>query len=724
MKRIFGFLPLVATLFLFSCKEAELPMEDAAVEVNPARIETDWQQAITEVEVTANCTWTLSRSDAQGNEIDWVKVDKLSAKGSSKVGLKILQNQYQESRAAVITFEAGNAKAYLDIVQEANPNKPEPEPDPEPEPEPEPVSGYTFPMYQRFTTGQSIDIESGKVVRYPFDQMPIEEATVEGSKITFSKGLVIEASTGSYSVARPAHTNPTKYAGFQEGFCLEGFETGTITYTIPFSEAVSGKVRFFKGQRRETGDNYSWSTDGGVTFHEVGAAKAGASDAFWKYLDFEIPASEAVQAGGSLIIKETVTFNSSSTYGGIMMQCGVSLQSAEGEMSSLESGSNVVFAEGFDNIIDAPAAQLLDYGFMKSWTSGKYTAPSYTTASVPSIPAIVTPSVCYSRPGFLQIGYADEAMAFAAKEYYIPGSYKVNVGERLKEMGISNCDLTITFKAAGLTTAFEEQGNAEPIVSATKGSVSDNGIVSLTPDTWKDFSFTVSGADQTTVIEIASNSTNAGARAGKPDNRFFIDDIVIKAAEAAAPSEPIVLNFDFCIEGLSWPTGKTSWSGLKNLDSGLAIDGNEDAENTHRRATVTYPLGGKEYDFVIADPDGATAHNIYLSTGKGIYVGTLRYVGLPAIEGMRLSEVVMVQNASTKDPETFKRNVGISSNIVGVDDAGISYISGGEVQNQYTNLGEYTYTLDLTAANTIYYIHSPSNASIVKSLKLTYIPAK
>ncbi|MGM9749191.1 MAG: BACON domain-containing protein, partial [Candidatus Cryptobacteroides sp.] len=216
MKRIFGFLPLVATLFLFSCKEAELPMEDAAIEVKPTRIETDWQQNITEVEVTANCAWTLSRSDAQGNEIDWVKVDKLSAKGSSKVGLKILQNQYQESRSAVITFEAGNATAYLDIVQEANPNKPEPEP------EPEPASGYQFPMYQRFTTGQSIDIEGGKVVRYPFDQMPIEEATVEGSKITFAKGLVIEASAGSYSVARPAHTNPTKYAGFQEGFCLEG----------------------------------------------------------------------------------------------------------------------------------------------------------------------------------------------------------------------------------------------------------------------------------------------------------------------------------------------------------------------------------------------------------------------------------------------------------------------------------------------------------------------
>ena len=55
---------------------------------------------------------------------------------------------------------------------------------------------------------------------------------------------------------------------------------------------------------------------------------------------------------------------------------------------------------------------------------------------------------------------------------------------------------------------------------------------------------------------------------------------------------------------------------------------------------------------------------------------------------MRLAQVVMVQNASTKDPATFSRNVGICSNIVDTKDERVVYIPGGEVKNQYPNMGE------------------------------------
>ena len=91
---------------------------------------------------------------------------------------------------------------------------------------------------------------------------------------------------------------------------------------------------------------------------------------------------------------------------------------------------------------------------------------------------------------------------------------------------------------------------------------------------------------------------------------------------------------------------------------------------------------------------------------------------------MRLAQVVMVQNASTKDPATFSRNVGICSNIVDTKDEGVVYIPGGELQNQYTNMGEYTYDITESSAGTMYYLHSPNNASIVYSLKLTYIPVE
>lgn len=717
-------LPVLSASVLYACDPVEpVQKEEEFIELGQNSINVPYSGIITTVSVSSNSSWVLKRTDETGAEIDWVKFDKLSGKGSVELGVKVLENPGKEARTAMITLEAGSEKAFLDIVQEANPNE---EPVVPPGPGDDPVvkpEGYGFPMYQIFTTGQSIDIESGKVLRYAFDQMPVLDAVLDGSKVSFKNGLVIEASAGTFSVARPAHTNPTKFAGFQEGLCLEGFEKGSITYTIPFNTEVYGKLRFFKGQRREKDDSYEWSTDGGASWTAVGPATGGASDAFWKYLDFEIPQGQKVAAGGALLIRDNVTYNSSSTYGGIMLQCGVALLPGEAEMSALpaQDARKVVFAEGFDNIRTAPAAMILDYGFMKSWTSGKYTAPSYTTEAVASMPAIVTPEYCYSRPGFLQIGYADEAMAFAAKEYYLPGSYKVALGERLKEMGLEKADLTVSFRACGITTAFEEKGNAAPVLTATTGTVSDGGVVALTADVWGDYSFTVKGADQSTVIEISSNSAEAGARAGKPDNRFFIDDILVEASSAAA-TEPVELFFDFANASLNWPAAKSvSWSESKSMDSGLALDnGGTATENTHRRAVYTYSLNGNDYDFSFADPDGATAHNIYWTSGKGVYSGTLRYFGLPIISGMKLTRVVMVQGASTKDPSAFTRNVGICSNVVDAADKGVNYISGGEVQNQATNGASYTYELQGTDDKTVYWLHSPSNASIIVSLALTY----
>ena len=184
------------------------------------------------------------------------------------------------------------------------------------------------------------------------------------------------------------------------------------------------------------------------------------------------------------------------------------------------------------------------------------------------------------------------------------------------------------------------------------------------------------------------------------------------------------LFFDFTVSGLGWPTSKSdSWAGLKNFDSGCKTDnGGTATDNPHRRAQVTYTLDGVGYDFTFADPDNANAHNIYLSTGKGVYSGTLRYFGLPAIEGRKLVKMVMVQNASTKDPATFTRNVGICTRVYAADDpiADIEYVNGGAPQNQATNGGSYTYELTGTAANTVYWVNSPTNASIIKSFRLFY----
>lgn len=518
------------TAALWGCKSEDTVEVDPSVSVSPVSVNAGYEAEIFDIDVEANTQWTISRTDAEGNEIDWVKVDRISGKGSLSMKIKVLENPGKDERSAVLTFEAGeSAKAFFDVLQAGNPNEPAPDPDPDPEPEPDPV-GYGFPMLQKFTTGQDIDITSGKIVKVDFATMPILGATVEGNKVTFSDGLEIEAvgdEPTTFQTARPAHTNPTKFAGFQEGLCVTGNTKWTFTYTIPFKVEVAGKVRFVKGQRKEKDDSYSWSSDGGATWNTVGAAAAGKSDAAVKYLDFEIPEAQKVAAGGKLIIRETLTTASASV--GVTMQNGVALVLGEGEKSSLpaQDAAEVVFSDGFDNILSAPAFCLMQATFLESWTSGTRTVPSYT-AETSGVPSVVTPEACYSRPGFLQIGYADEAMAFSSNQFYIHGSYSVNIGDRLKEMGISSADVTVSFKAGGMTSAFGESCNAKPVLTASKGTVSDGGSVALPMDEFKEFTFTVTGADQTTVLKLESVGAENSSKAGKPDERFFIDDVLVK----------------------------------------------------------------------------------------------------------------------------------------------------------------------------------------------------
>lgn len=188
------------------------------------------------------------------------------------------------------------------------------------------------------------------------------------------------------------------------------------------------------------------------------------------------------------------------------------------------------------------------------------------------------------------------------------------------------------------------------------------------------------------------------------------------------------LSFDFTAGGLDgWPTANDqSWESLKNCDSGCATDnGGTATANSHRRAQVTFKLNGTDYDFTFADPNGAEKHNIRLDAAKGVYSGTLRFFGLPALEGKKLVKVEMVQNASTKDPATFTRSVGVAKWVYHKDAPveSIEYAEGGEPQNQATNGETYVYELSGTAPNTIYWINSPTNASIIKFLKLYYADA-
>lgn len=267
-------------------------------------------------------------------------------------------------------------------------------------------------------------------------------------------------------------------------------------------------------------------------------------------------------------------------------------------------------------------------------------------------------------------------------------------------------------------------GEAGAINDESACVVSGGGYQELEADGTGTLTYTLSGTEVGKQYFIYGRVKGA---IGSIALTYVKEGVTPPGGETDPPQEtkdPIVLDIDFTAAPEGWPTSKNdSWASFKGLDSGLAADnGGTATENKHRRALLTYKADDKEYDFMFADCDEAPSHNVYISVGKGLYVGTYRYVGFPAVAGYKLTQIVTVQNASTKD--SGWRPVGISSTIGNLALEGINYIAGGETQCQDTNLGEYTYNLTASEPGVMYYIYCAKNASIFKSMKLTYTPVQ
>lgn len=167
-----------------------------------------------------------------------------------------------------------------------------------------------------------------------------------------------------------------------------------------------------------------------------------------------------------------------------------------------------------------------------------------------------------------------------------------------------------------------------------------------------------------------------------------------------------------------WPTSKnTSWSKFQNCDSGLALDNNlGDTDNLNRYVEVLYNNDGN-YTFALSAALGAAEHDIYFSDGsKGVYCGKDTYLGLPIIDGMRLSKVEITQAGISNS----NRKVGIVSNVYKAsNDYSNITVEGGDFQNQ-VNARIYTYTLNNTNSNTRYWILTTGHTGLISNLKLTY----
>ena len=166
--------------------------------------------------------------------------------------------------------------------------------------------------------------------------------------------------------------------------------------------------------------------------------------------------------------------------------------------------------------------------------------------------------------------------------------------------------------------------------------------------------------------------------------------------------EPIVLTFDFSGAPLAgWPT-----------------------EAGTEAVSCVYPLDGTDYTFVLTADGQATNRFPYWKEGTGIVITKYRYIGLPAIEGYRLTKLVAT-NAKVAEEESKYGKAGVANQVENTakapdDEGGHGYVKGGDPQ-VWSKLVDYTYELGGTTMNTVYYLVSlQTYGTFLKAVTLTF----
>ena len=138
MKRYLFPMIFAMAALLQSCNGTDQTPADAEHEIQVVgqdHYEVGYEGEVISVEIEANCKWSISKTDANGEGVSWIQTDVATGEGSKSFRINVQPNNATEARSGVINIYSDQVTAYIDIDQEA---APEPTPGPEPEPEPEP----------------------------------------------------------------------------------------------------------------------------------------------------------------------------------------------------------------------------------------------------------------------------------------------------------------------------------------------------------------------------------------------------------------------------------------------------------------------------------------------------------------------------------------------------------------------------------------------------------
>lgn len=161
------------------------------------------------------------------------------------------------------------------------------------------------------------------------------------------------------------------------------------------------------------------------------------------------------------------------------------------------------------------------------------------------------------------------------------------------------------------------------------------------------------------------------------------------------PEDVKKLTFDFTECPAGWPT--------------------TDKRTDDNQTPYVYTLDGVDYGFLCTDCTDATSYRTFWNSGGYVVLNaTGRYLGLPVIDGYKLTSVSLKHATSAKT-----RKVGIASEVV-KSSSTPAFAEGGTLRSETFAVGaDIVFNLSGTSADTRYYVYTGSGIGF-SSITLTY----
>ncbi len=231
----------------------------------------------------------------------------------------------------------------------------------------------------------------------------------------------------------------------------------------------------------------------------------------------------------------------------------------------------------------------------------------------------------------------------------------------------------------------------------------DTYYVWVLPGEYKGISITLVSSTGMTAVKTGS-STLTIARNQIVD-LGEVGGLTYKEKEA----ERKTLHFDFSGDPLEgWPTAD-KW------------------QNGPGDTTCVYKLDGADYEFLLTECGNASQARVAWVTSKGglVMFASWRYIGLPALDGFRL---VKMSGVSCLTNST-SRKAGIVTAVAPTNegmtiDTAHTFVPGGESITWAQQGGTYSYNLEDTKPNTVYYFMCTGGGIGASSIDLTYEKAE